>query len=61
MIVKINIYEGDEVSVEYIEINRADIDNIKKAAKKYTEAFNGGYNGTSQPKRQHREHRQREP
>ena len=46
MIVKINIYEGDEVSIEYIEINRADKDNIKKAAKKYTKAFNGGYNGT---------------
>ena len=46
MIVKINIYEGDEVSVEYIEINRADKDNIKKAAKKYTKTFYGGYNGT---------------
>ena len=29
-----------------MKINRADKDNIKKAAKKYTKAFNGGYNGT---------------
>ena len=33
MVVKINIQQGDDLSVEYIEINRADKDKIKKVAK----------------------------
>ena len=46
MVVKINIQQGDDLTVEYIEINRADKDKIKKAAKKYTKAFNDYYDGT---------------
>ena len=46
MVVKINIYQGDEVTAEYIEINKEDKDKIKKAAKKYTKAFNEYYDGT---------------
>ena len=46
MTVKINIYQGDEVTAEYIEINKEDKDKIKKAAKKYTKAFNEYYDGT---------------
>ncbi len=46
MIVKINIYQGDEVTAEYIEINKEDKDKIKKAAKQYTKKFDDGYNGT---------------
>ena len=46
MVVKINIYQGDEVTAEYIEIDKADKDKIKKAAKKYTKAFNEYYDGT---------------
>ena len=39
MVVKINIQQGDDLTVEYIEINRADKGKIKKAAKKYTKAL----------------------
>ena len=39
MVVKINIYQGYEVTAEYIEINKEDKDKIKKAAKKYTKAL----------------------
>lgn len=46
MIVKINIYQGDEVTAEYIEIDKADKDKIKKAAKQYKKKFNTGYSGT---------------
>ena len=46
MVVKINIYQGDEVTAEYIEIDKADKDKIKKAAKKYTKEFDDGYSGT---------------
>ena len=46
MVVKINIYQGDEVTAEYIEINKEDKDKIKKAAKKYTKEFDDGYSGT---------------
>ena len=46
MIVQINIQEGDELSVEYIEICREDESKIKKAAKKYTKEFENGYNGS---------------
>ncbi len=43
---KINIQQGDDLNVEYIEINRADKGKIKKAAKKYTKEFDKGYSGT---------------
>lgn len=33
MIVQINIHQGDELTVEYIEICREDENKIKKAAK----------------------------
>ena len=46
MVVKINIYQGDEVTAEYIEINKEDKDKIKKAAKKYTKAVNEYYDWT---------------
>ena len=39
MIVKINIYQGDEVTAEYIKIGKEDKNKIKKAAKKYTKEF----------------------
>ena len=46
MIVKINIYQGDEVTAEYIKIRKEDKNKIKKAAKKYTKEFDKGYSGT---------------
>ena len=46
MVVKINIYQGDEVTAEYIEIDKADRDKIKKAAKQHKKKINTGYSGT---------------
>jgi hypothetical protein len=46
MIVQINIHQGDELTIEYIEICREDESKINKAAKKYTKEFDNGYQGT---------------
>ena len=46
MIVQINIHQGDELTIEYIEICREDESKIKKVAKKYTKEFDNGYQGT---------------
>ena len=46
MTVKINIYQGDEVTAEYIKIKKEGKSKIKKTAKKYTKEFDKGYSGT---------------